>query len=76
MVKDIAPSAELRWWFGHEPAPWNEFRQRYATELNQRQNLPDDLRERARQGPITLVYSARDETHNNAVALRDLILGR
>jgi uncharacterized protein YeaO (DUF488 family) len=75
-VKDIAPSAELRRWFGHEPAPWNEFRQRYAKELNQRQNLLDDLRERARQGPITLVYSARDETHNNAVALRDLILGR
>ncbi|WP_046863200.1 DUF488 domain-containing protein [Microvirga massiliensis] len=73
-VKDIAPSAELRRWFGHDPARWNEFRRRYAEELNQHQDLLEDLRERARQEPITLVYSARDETHNNAVALRDLIL--
>jgi uncharacterized protein YeaO (DUF488 family) len=75
-MKDIAPSAELRRWFGHDPARWDEFRQRYAKELNQHQDLLDNLRKRAKHGPITLVYSARDETHNNAVALRDLILGR
>ena len=75
-MKDIAPSAELRLWFGHDPARWNEFRQRYAEEVGQHQDLLDDLRKRARHGPITLVYSARDETHNNAVALRNLILER
>jgi uncharacterized protein YeaO (DUF488 family) len=75
-MKDIAPSAELRRWFGHDPARWNEFRQRYAEEVGQHQDLLDDLRKRARHGPITLVYSARDETHNNAVALRNLILER
>jgi uncharacterized protein YeaO (DUF488 family) len=75
-MKDIAPSAELRRWFGHDPARWNEFRQRYAEEVGQHQDVLDDLRKRARHGPITLVYSARDETHNNAVALRDLILER
>ena len=75
-MKDIAPSAELRRWFGHDPVRWNEFRQRYAEEVGQHQDLLDDLRKRARHGPITLVYSARDETHNNAVALRNLILER
>jgi uncharacterized protein YeaO (DUF488 family) len=75
-MKDIAPSAELRRWFGHDPVRWNEFRQRYAEEVGQHQDVLDDLRKRARHGPITLVYSARDETHNNAVALRDLILER
>ena len=75
-MKDIAPSAELRLWFGHDPARWNEFRQRYAEEVGQHQDLLDDLRKRARHRPITLVYSARDETHNNAVALRNLILER
>jgi uncharacterized protein YeaO (DUF488 family) len=75
-MKDIAPSAELRRWFGHDPARWNEFRQRYAEEVGQHQDVLDDLRKRARHGPITLVYSAREETHNNAVALRDLILER
>jgi uncharacterized protein YeaO (DUF488 family) len=75
-MKDIAPSAELRRWFGHDPARWNEFRQRYAEEVGQHQDVLDDLRKRARHGPITFVYSARDETHNNAVALRDLILER
>jgi uncharacterized protein YeaO (DUF488 family) len=75
-MKDIAPSAELRRWFGHDPTRWDEFQRRYAEELNEHQELTDDLRKRAKCGPITLVYSARDETHNNAVALRDLILGQ
>lgn len=75
-MKDIAPSAELRRWFGHDPARWNEFRQRYAGELNQHQDLLDDLRRCAKHGPIIVVYSARDETNDNTVALRNLILGR
>jgi uncharacterized protein YeaO (DUF488 family) len=75
-MKDIAPSAELRKWFGHNPARWDEFRRRYAAEVHKNSALLDQLRSFARHGPITLVYSAHDEVHNDAVVLRDLILGR
>jgi uncharacterized protein YeaO (DUF488 family) len=75
-MKDIAPSNQLRKWFGHDPARWNEFRRRYAAEVHKNPDLLYKLRSAARDGPITLVYSARDEAHNNAIVLRDLILGR
>ena len=75
-MKDIAPSAELRQWFGHEPARWKEFRRRYAMEVRRNAGLLSQLRALARAGTITLVYSAHDEMHNDAVVLRDLILGR
>jgi uncharacterized protein YeaO (DUF488 family) len=74
-VKDLAPSNELRKWFGHDPARWDEFRDRYAVELNRHSDQMKELRELARKGPITLVYSAHDEARNNAVVLRDFILG-
>ena len=74
--KDLAPSTALRKWFGHDPARWPEFRKRYAEELRQHPELFDQLRDRARAGPVTLVYSAHDELHNDAVVLRDLVLGR
>jgi uncharacterized protein YeaO (DUF488 family) len=73
-MKDIAPSTELRKWFGHDPARWDEFRRRYAKEVHQHADLLDHLRSLARQAPITLVYSAHDEKHNDAVELRALIL--
>ena len=75
-LKDIAPSAALRQWFAHDPARWDEFRQRYAEELRGHADLLEPLRERARKGPLTLVYSARDEAHNDAVVLREVLLGR
>jgi uncharacterized protein YeaO (DUF488 family) len=75
-MKDIAPSTELRRWFGHDPARWDEFRRRYADELHQHQGLLEELRVRARHHRITLVFSAHDEAHNDAVVLRDVILGR
>lgn len=75
-MKDIAPSTDLRQWFGHDPARWEEFRSRYAQEVREKPDLLSRLRSMARGGPITLVYSAHDETHNDAVVLRDLILGR
>ena len=75
-MKDIAPSNQLRKWFGHDPARWNEFRRRYAAELHKNPHLLEQLRSVARDGPITLVYSARDEAYNDAIVLRDLILGR
>jgi uncharacterized protein YeaO (DUF488 family) len=73
-MKDIAPSTQLRKWFGHDPARWEEFRRRYAKEVRQHADLLEQLRALARQGQITLVYSARDEKHNDAVELRELIL--
>lgn len=75
-MKDIAPSSGLRKWFGHDPARWDEFRRRYAEEVNGNAELLGRLRALAREGSITLVYSAHDEIHNDAVALRSLILGR
>jgi uncharacterized protein YeaO (DUF488 family) len=75
-MKEIAPSTALRKWFGHDPARWDKFRRRYAEELRQNAGLLDQLRSFARQGPITLVYSAHDELHNDAVVLRDLLFRR
>lgn len=73
-MKDIAPSDELRKWFAHDPARWNEFERRYAAELRQNEPLLAELRALARKHVVTLVYSAHDELHNNAVALRDILL--
>ena len=75
-MKDIAPSTALRQWFAHDPARWDVFRDRYAEELRDHADLVEQLRERARRGPITLVYSAHDAEHNDAVVLRDIVLGR
>src|SRR6476469_2637299 len=74
--KDIAPSTALRQWFGHDPQRWEEFRHRYSGEVRQNPDQFDRLRALARQGPVTLVFSAHDEVHNDAVVLRDMLLGR
>ena len=73
-AKPLAPSTELRQWFNHDPALWDEFRRRYAAELRQQPEAWAQLRERARHGVVTLVYSAHDEAVNNAVAMRDFLL--
>jgi len=73
-MKEIAPSNELRKWFGHDPAKWEEFRRRYKAELTTKRELVGQLRQLAREGPITLVYSAHDEAHNQAVVLRESLL--
>lgn len=75
-IKDIAPSTALRKWFGHDPARWPEFRRRYAAEIRRRPDQFAELRALARKGPVTLVFSARDELHNDAVVLRNVLLGR
>ena len=73
--KDLAPSTELRKWFGHEPPKWEEFRRRYAAELREHAQAPfKALRERARKGVITLVFGAKNEAQNNAVAMREFLL--
>src|SRR5215471_671045 len=74
-MKDIAPSSELRRWFGHQAEHWPEFQRRYAAELRQRQDLLEELHGLARKGPITLVFAARDEAHNDAVVLREMLVG-
>ena len=74
-LKELGPSTQLRKWFGHDPARWDEFQQRYAEELAQKPELMAQLRGFARDGVLTLVYSARDEQHNDAVVLRQLLTG-
>jgi uncharacterized protein YeaO (DUF488 family) len=73
-AKDIAPSTELRQWFGHQTDRWDEFRRRYTAELERKTDLIDELRALARHGPITLVFSAHDAAHNDAVVLRTVLL--
>jgi uncharacterized protein YeaO (DUF488 family) len=74
-LKDLAPSTELRQWFGHDPRRWEEFCRRYRAELASRAEQLDELRAIARRGPLTLVFAARDELHNQAVVLRDVLSG-
>ena len=72
--KATAPSTELRKWFGHDPPRWDEFRRRYMAELRQHAEQLGEIRKLARRGPITLVYAAHDELHNDAVVLRNVLL--
>lgn len=72
-VKDVAPSTELRKWFGHDPEKWEEFRRRYIAELRGNPEAWEAIAEAARQGTVTLVYSSHDAEHNNAVALREFL---
>ncbi|MEU7814240.1 DUF488 family protein [Pseudonocardia sp. NPDC049154] len=75
-AKDVAPSPELRKWFGHDPERWEEFRRRYFAELDARPQAWRPLLDAARSGTLTLLYGARDRDHNNAVALRDYLAAR
>jgi uncharacterized protein YeaO (DUF488 family) len=75
-LKDIAPSTALRQWFAHDPARWPEFRRRYAAEIRRHPDQLAELRVLARKGPVTLIFSARDELRNDAVVLRHVLLGR
>jgi uncharacterized protein YeaO (DUF488 family) len=71
--KELAPSAELRQWFGHEPKRFLEFRRRYEHELREQRERLSELRRLAREGTLTLVYSARDGEHNDAVVLAEVL---
>ena len=72
-AKELAPSPELRRWFGHDPERFEEFRLRYRDELTAQWQALDELRRRARRGSVTLVYGARDTEHNGAVVLAELL---
>jgi uncharacterized protein YeaO (DUF488 family) len=71
--KELAPSTELREWFGHDPSRFPEFRRRYIQELRGQRASLKALRRRAREGTLTLVYAARDAEHNDAVVLSDVV---
>ncbi len=73
-LKEVAPSDALRRWFGHDPVRWAEFRRRYRVELKSQRTALQPLRDAVKRGPVTLVYSAHDEAHNQAVALREFLL--
>jgi uncharacterized protein YeaO (DUF488 family) len=72
-MKEIAPSSKLRKWFDHDPDRWEEFKHRYFDELDNKSKELNVLRNKAKIGRITLVYSAKDEEHNNAVALKEYL---
>jgi uncharacterized protein YeaO (DUF488 family) len=75
-AKELSPSTALRKRFGHDPDRWDEFRRAYAEELRENRTSLETLRDLARDRKITLVYAAREEKRNNAIALRDILLGR
>jgi uncharacterized protein YeaO (DUF488 family) len=72
-VKTVAPSDELRKWFGHDPEKWSEFQKRYRAELKDRGEALRELRELAAKGKLTLLFGAHDEAHNNAVVLAEYL---
>ncbi|MER8584042.1 DUF488 domain-containing protein [Mesorhizobium sp. M1338] len=74
-LKEIAPSDELRKWFGHEASRWAEFQERYRVELDGNEDAVDKLRGLLRHGKVTLLYGAHDEAHNNAAALAGYLRG-
>ena len=74
-LKEVAPTPKLRKLFGHDPARWEEFRRRYRVELEQNQEQVKLLRQKDKEGTVTLVYAARDEKHNGAVVIKEFLEG-
>jgi uncharacterized protein YeaO (DUF488 family) len=72
-LKEIAPSTELRKWFGHDPQKWDEFQKRYRAELKANEEAVQRLRDEMKKGMVTLVYGAKDEEHNDAVVLKEFL---
>ena len=73
-LPDLGPSTKLRQWFNHDPDRWDEFQRRYHAELKDKTELVGEVKGRAKKGTVTLLYSAKDEAHNQAVALRSFLL--
>ncbi len=74
--KDVAPSQELRRWYGHEPEKWEVFRRRYLDELRGNPEAVDRLRRRLKEGPVTFVFAAKDEERNSALVLKKFLEGK
>ena len=75
-MKDVAPSTELRKWFGHQVEHWDEFRRRYKIELRKNVEAWTPLLDASRRGTLTLLYSAHDIEHNGAIVLREFLIQR
>jgi uncharacterized protein YeaO (DUF488 family) len=73
-LKEIAPSTELRKWFHHDPEKWDEFKKRYRRELENKEELIEALKKELKAGTVTLLYGAKDEEHNEALVLKELLL--
>jgi uncharacterized protein YeaO (DUF488 family) len=74
-IKDVAPSTELRQWFGHDPVKWKEFQVRYRQELNEKRDCLKELKQKSKSHTVTLLYGARDEEHNEALVLKKILDG-
>ena len=72
-LREVAPSTELRKWFGHDPAKWDEFKERYWKELDKKNDIISKLAKERRGNKGTFVFAAKDQQHNNAVALKEYI---
>jgi uncharacterized protein YeaO (DUF488 family) len=72
-LKEVAPSAELRAWFAHDPAKWQQFRKRYWAELERNKDAVAELKQHVKKGTVTFIYAARDEEHNSAVVLKEFL---
>jgi uncharacterized protein YeaO (DUF488 family) len=72
-LKEIGPSNELRKWFGHDPEKWNGFKEKFFSELDEKKELVEQIIIKAREGDVILLFGAKDEEHNNAVALKEYI---
>ena len=72
-LKEIAPSNELRKWYGHDPKKWAEFRKRYFSDLDTKRELVNQIVQKKKEGDVTLLYSSKEEKLNNAVALKEYI---
>jgi uncharacterized protein YeaO (DUF488 family) len=75
-LKEVAPSTELRKWFRHDPKKWRNFRSRYRTELKQHSAALELIKRKAKEGVVTLIYGARDQEHNEAVVLQEILTKR
>jgi uncharacterized protein YeaO (DUF488 family) len=75
-MKEIAPSTELRKWFGHDPDKFDGFKKRYKDELDEKEDLLEQLVEKSSEKKVTLLYGAKDEEHNQAVVLKDILKER
>ena len=74
-LKDVAPSTELRKWFGHDPSKWKQFQARYRKELREKKDAIELLKRKSEEHTVTLVYGARDEEHNEALVLKTIVEG-
>src|SRR4051794_39334419 len=72
-LKEIAPTTTLRKWFSHDPEKWDEFKKRYLSELKNNTEAVSTLKDEIKKGPVTLIYGARDEEHNEALVLKNTI---